>query len=570
MKHFTIPVFIPELACPNRCVFCNQNSISGCYEQPDLKEVEDIIESRLNTISSGKTKGGVDAVHIGIGFFGGNFTGIDEDLQRNYLSIAYKYLSEGKINGIRLSTRPDYITTSSLKLLKEYGVTTIELGAQSLDDQVLKQAGRGHTVADIENASRLIKEHGFELGLQMMTGLPGDTSEKSLNTARKIVALGASCTRIYPTLVIKHTELEQLWLSGNYKPQTLEEAVKLTAELLAIFKDGGIKVIRVGLHPSEDLIKGNDMLAGPFHVSFRQLAETELWRKELQKLIDSRPKGGNIEVKVPDGQLNEAIGFNGSNRTMLEKHFKKVVFEQTQTVVDNRPIIIADKRTPLPAKNILKQIGILTLIESEPTVYKAIAGHPDIFICQGSDAVVVSPSLPENIIHQLELRNYKIYKGTAVPGKAYPASAIYNAVVTDDLLIHNLKITDQSILKVFSSRKAVHVNQGYTRCNLLHLNKGFITSDRGIEKTLTAEGFNMLYVDPLPVVLKGHKHGFFPGCCGVMDNSVLICGSLNYHPQAEEIREFIASADMKVHELFDGKLTDIGSILVFSKQPLIQ
>jgi N-dimethylarginine dimethylaminohydrolase len=149
-------------------------------------------------------------------------------------------------------------------------------------------------------------------------------------------------------------------------------------------------------------------------------------------------------------------------------------------------------------------------------------------------------------------------------------SAIYNAVVTDDLLIHNLKITDQSILQVYSSRKAVHVNQGYTRCNLLPLNKGFITSDRGIEKTLTSEGFNVLYVDPSPIVLKGHKHGFFPGCCGIMDDTVLICGSLNNHHQAEEIKEFIASNGMKVHELFDGKLTDIGSILVFNKLPLVK
>jgi histone acetyltransferase (RNA polymerase elongator complex component) len=244
----------------------------------------------------------------------------------------------------------------------------------------------------------------------MMTGLPGDTNEKSKATARKIVALGASCTRIYPTLVIKNTELEQLWLSGKYKPQTLDEAVNLTAELLTIFKEGGVKVIRVGLHPSEDLIKGNDMLAGPFHVSFRQLAETELWRRELQKLINNRPEGGNIVVKIPNNELNEAIGFNGSNRAMLEKHFTKVVFEVMKPENENKPIIIVDKRTPLPAKNVIKQIGILTLIESEPTVYKAIAGHPDIFICQGSDAVVVSPSLPQSIIHQLELRNYKIYE----------------------------------------------------------------------------------------------------------------------------------------------------------------
>ncbi len=608
MKYFTIPVFVPELACPNRCVFCNQNSISGCYHQPDVNEVIGIIESRLKTLpvilfpeinrnqvsaknsqqqsehlitpirlqpvemkppalvkefEASKASQSTN-VHIEVGFFGGNFTGIDEELQRKYLCIAFNYLKDGKINGIRLSTRPDYITSDSLKLLKEYGVSTIELGAQSLDVKVLSFAGRGHTVADIEKASALIISYGFKLGLQMMTGLPGDSFENSVATARKIIDLGASCTRIYPTLVIKNTELAKLWQEGNYCPQTLEEAVELTATLLEIFKEGGVDVIRVGLHPSEDLVRGDDLLAGPFHVSFRQLAETELWKRRFSKLIDTKPQESEIVISVPEVEFNNAIGYNASNRTMLEAHFKSVEFKKEQLDSNIRPLILADKRLPLPAKNALMQSFRLTLLPSDPGVYKSISGHPDIFMCMSNDSIVVSPGLDQLIVERIANQGYRIVKGFNLPGKTYPASACYNAIVTDNYLIHNSKITDQAIIETFKLKMQIHVNQGYTRCNLLPLNnETFITSDRGIEKVLLNEGLQVLFVDPSPVVLKGQKHGFFPGCCGTLGNQVLIAGSLKYHPQQEEIVSFIASLGMSVKELFDGKLMDVGSIFSF-------
>ena len=610
MKYYTIPVFVPELACPNRCVVCNQHSISGCYHQPEENEVIGIIESRLKTLpvlllpeinsyrasvtnskqqsenlitpkrqqpiamkprALGKEfEASKDSqsteVHIEVGFFGGNFTGIEEELQRKYLSIAFNYLREGKIHGIRLSTRPDYITSDSLKLLKEFGVSTIELGAQSLDEKVLGLAGRGHTVADIEKASALIISYGFKLGLQMMTGLPGDTIEKSVATARKIVDLGASCTRIYPTLVIKNTELAKLWQDGNYCPQSLEEAVELTATLLEIFKEGGVDVIRVGLHPSEDLVRGDDLLAGPFHVSFRQLAETELWRRRFSLLIDTKSKESDIVISVPGVELNNAIGYNGSNRTMLEAHFKSVEFKKELVDSTILPLILADKRLPLPAKNALMQSGRLTLLPSDPGVYKSISSHPDIFICAAKDKVVVSPGLPLHIVQGISDLGYKVITGMNYPGRSYPSSAVYNAVITNNYLIHNLKITDPVIIKTFNDRKQLHVNQGYTRCNLLPLNShAFITSDRGIEKELTVEGMDVLFVDPSPITLKGQKHGFFPGCCGILYDQVIITGSLNYHPQKEEVVNFITSNGMKIKELFDGKLTDVGSILTFPR-----
>lgn len=560
MKFFTIPIFVPELACPNRCVFCNQHTISGCHSQPDSSEVTSVIESRLATIYDNAQR--YDELHVEIGFFGGNFTGIDEYLQRDYLSIAYAYLEAGRVHGIRLSTRPDYITIDSIRLLQEYGVTTIELGAQSLDEAVLTLSGRGHTANDIERASNLILKNGFELGLQMMTGLPGDTPDKAIETAHKIVALGAGCTRIYPTMVIRGTELEKLWRAGNYHPQSLEDAIDLTARLMEVFEQSNVNVIRVGLHPSEDLIQGGELLAGPFHVSFRQLAETRRWKNRLTSYTPC--SDGTLTVVVPVGQMGSAIGYNGSNRDFLEQKFSKVLFIETKEESMDKPLIIADKKIPLPAKNALAQLGSLIVLEPFSDVYKSIAGHPDIFLCAGNKNVVTAPCVSEKVIQALQMRGHHVISGISNPGKTYPASAAYNAVIAGNLLIHNLKITDLAIKEVFNNLEYVHVNQGYTRCNLLMLGPDYgITSDRGIEKILSSRGMEVLFVDPSPIVLKGQKHGFFPGCCGLIGNTVIINGNLKYHPDEKVIRDFIHQHQHKILELFDGKLSDAGSILIF-------
>jgi radical SAM superfamily enzyme len=559
MKHFTIPIFIPELACPNRCVFCNQHSISGFVKQPEPEEVREIILQHLKTIPE-------KDCHIEIGFFGGSFTGIEPALQEQYLSIAYEFLISGQIHGIRLSTRPDYINPEALSLLKRYGVTTIELGAQSLNDEVLLLSGRGHKVADVERASELILSSGFKLGLQMMTGLPGDTPQLSLQTARRIVELGASCTRIYPTLVIRGTELEQRWRSGEYQPQSLDEAVELAARLMDVFYYAGVEVIRVGLHPSEGLLDGSEMLAGPFHPSFRELVKTFIWKQKLIKLIDKYPQGGNIHIPAPQHELRYAIGYNSENRKMLENHFKKVEFFVEDLSPEVKPLIVTDKKLPLPAKNTLKSFANLLFLHSEKVVYKSIGGHPDIFMCQGSEGIVAAPSLPQEILVHLGYAGVQVVDGISDPGKTYPDSARYNAVVTADLIIHNLKITDPAIFKTFQGRKHLHVNQGYTRCNLLALDDNhFITSDHGIEKALLAEGKHVMFADPAPVKLKGQKYGFFPGCCGILNGEVLIAGSLTYHPEGEQIREFINVSGLTIRELNQGPLTDVGGIFCFVK-----
>jgi len=561
MKHFTIPIFVPELACPNRCVFCNQQSISGCQKQPEPEEVRDIILQHLKTIPEKDS-------HIEIGFFGGSFTGIEPELQEKYLAVANEFLTPDSedhslIRGIRLSTRPDYINPEALSLLKRYGVTTIELGAQSLDDAVLKLSGRGHTVEDVEKASAMILSAGFKLGLQMMTGLPGDTPEKSLQTARRFVELGASCTRIYPTLVIRGTELEQRWRSGEYHPQSLEEAVEISARLLEIFREAGVEVIRVGLHPSEGLLDGSEMLAGPFHPSFRELVETYRWKQNLVGMMQLNPAGSNIRIPVPENELRYAIGYDSANRKMLEGHFKKVDFVPENTENQGKPLFIADKRMPLPAKNTLKASGELQTLETYGFVYKSISGHPDIFMCRGDEGLVIAPGLPGEMIKKLQKYGIRLITGQSNPGMAYPESARYNAVVTPELIIHNLKITEPAIFEAFPGRSHLHVNQGYTRCNLLALDADhFITSDRGIEKVLLSEGKQVLYSDPSPVKLKGQPYGFFPGCCGMIEKVVLISGSLKFHPQGEEIAEFLISAGFGYKELYEGALTDVGGIFV--------
>ncbi|PKP34502.1 MAG: radical SAM protein [Bacteroidetes bacterium HGW-Bacteroidetes-17] len=314
-KNYTIPIFIPELACPFQCLYCDQRKISGKSSIPNEDEVTQIILAHLNTIPK--------QAHIELGFFGGNFTGIDKTEQEKYLKLVQPYLDSGAIQNIRCSTRPDYINHEVLQLLKKYRVGTIELGAQSMDDEVLKKSKRGHTVADTLNAAKLIREYEINLGLQMMIGLPGDTKQKAILTARKIIEAGADNTRIYPTLVIKNTKLEEMYHQGRYQPLTMEKAVDWTAAVYKIFEQSEVKVLRIGLHPSEGLLDGSDLVAGPFHPSFRELVLTEIWRK---KLSDIKSDSDSITITVNPKELNYAVGYYASNKKMLSKKFKSVKF----------------------------------------------------------------------------------------------------------------------------------------------------------------------------------------------------------------------------------------------------
>ena len=316
-KHFNIPVFIPAAACPFQCIYCNQRKISGKLHLPDAPEINNIIEEHLATLPK------KDAT-VELAYFGGNFTGFEPEVQKGYLKLVQPYIRSGQISGIRLSTRPDYITPEILNLLKTYHVSTIELGAQSMDEEVLKKSKRGHTPQDTARAVEMILDAGLNLGIQMMIGLPGDTFEKSLFTAKRIVALGASETRIYPTLVIKDTILEKHFQDGKFQPLTLGEAVRWSAKILVVFEEAKVKILKLGLHPSEGLLSGSDLVAGPWHQSFRELVLTEIWRQKLQPLLDLDSE--TVCIEVPAKEINYAVGYNGSNKKMLFQKFREVKF----------------------------------------------------------------------------------------------------------------------------------------------------------------------------------------------------------------------------------------------------
>ncbi len=210
-------------------------------------------------------------------------------------------------------------------------MTAIEIGAQSMDNDVLKLSGRGHTADDVIKASSVIKKAGISLGLQMMIGLPGDTKEKAIMTAKKIVALGADTARVYPALIIKETGLEKLYLAKKYLPLSIEDAVTWSAVILQIFEEHGIDVIRIGLHPSDGLLSGDSLIAGPFHISFRELVLTEIWRKLLERFLFVE-ENEQLIIYVNPGEYNYAVGYNASNKKMLMEKFKKVVFEKESSI----------------------------------------------------------------------------------------------------------------------------------------------------------------------------------------------------------------------------------------------
>ena len=311
MKHINIALFIPDEGCPHRCSFCNQKTITGTSKRPQPGDVISACETALN--------GKKDVSGGEIAFFGGSFTAIERGYMLSLLKCAKSYLDRGLFKGIRISTRPDCVDESILALLKEYKVTSIELGCQSMDDEVLFLNERGHTAAQCENACRLVREYGFELGVQMMTGLFGDTEEKALETAERLIALRPDTARIYPTVVLKNTALERLYAEGRYRAQTLEEAVALCSRLLKMFTQGGIKVIRLGLHSGGGVEE--NYVAGAYHPAFREKCESRLYRENIEKLLsENRVQKGEATVFVSPRYLSQAKGQKKENITYFNEH----------------------------------------------------------------------------------------------------------------------------------------------------------------------------------------------------------------------------------------------------------
>ena len=310
MTHSNISIFVPHAGCPHRCSFCDQHSISGTVFQPDADYVKRICSEALECSAS--------PADTEIAFFGGSFTAIRRDYMTELLDAAYEFIGEGKFKGIRISTRPDCIDNDILKLLKNYGVTSIELGAQSMNDKVLELNERGHTSLDVINASRLIRKHHFELGLQMMIGLYGSTITTEYDTANAFCHLNPDTVRIYPVVILKNTRLGELYQKGVFKPFEFEQVIDMTADFIKRFEGQGIKVIKVGLHASE--IVENEMLGGFYHPAFRELCESRIYRSEIEKLFD----GPSLIISVPARNLSKAVGQRKSNIRYFEEHGKKL------------------------------------------------------------------------------------------------------------------------------------------------------------------------------------------------------------------------------------------------------
>ena len=309
-KQYIIPIFVPHLGCPNDCIFCNQKSISGQTKQVTKEDVKKIIEEHLKYIKKDSK--------VEVAFFGGSFTGIEEEKQVELLSAAYEYIKQKKVDSIRISTRPDYIDKKTLKRLKKYKVKTIELGVQSANDYILKKAGRGHTFEDVIKASKLIRWYGFDLGHQMMVGLPESTTVDEINTAKQLIKLKPKMVRIYPVLVIKNTKLEKDYKEGTYKPLTVTQAVEVCKELVKLFVKKHIEVIRIGLQPTDTITNPendkSEVVAGPFHPAFRQLVESGMWYDVIvEKIKQLNTKVKEVVVTVNPSDVNNVIGQRKDN-----------------------------------------------------------------------------------------------------------------------------------------------------------------------------------------------------------------------------------------------------------------
>lgn len=328
--HANLAIFVPHLGCPNQCSFCNQRVISGVQQSPTPQQVSEICEESLCQM-------GERAKEAEIAFFGGSFTAIPHEQMTALLQAAQPYLWDGRsskpgFGGIRCSTRPDAVDEQTLLLLREYGVKVIELGAQSMDNTVLQKNLRGHTAEDVEQASRRIQRMGFSLGLQMMTGLYGQSEESALDTARQFIGLRPDMVRIYPTVVLKGTLLAQLWQSGRYQPQTPEQAAQLGAQLLELFEQHHIPVIRFGLHASREVEA--QMLGGGYHPALREMAESVRFLGKMRRLLlEDAPQGGSVQLNVHPRDLSKALGQKKSNIQQLMQQGWQVTVKTDPAVI---------------------------------------------------------------------------------------------------------------------------------------------------------------------------------------------------------------------------------------------
>lgn len=299
-----LPIFIPHAGCPHQCVFCNQKTISGQKNAAESGAREQIARWLQWLRPSLENEAA---------FYGGSFTALDSDLQERLLFLTDELLERGIIGSVRLSTRPDYIDDKKLELLKKHGVRLVELGVQSLDDRVLEAAGRGHTAADVVQAMKQLRDYDFKTGLQLMVGMPLQSFSSLQDTVAQVIKLQPDIARIYPLLVIKGTPLAESWTKGEFQPLGLEEAVRQSAWVYDQLTTNGIKIIRVGLQPDDELCASGNILAGPFHPSMGELVQSFLLRERLTDKLLAVKGAERIVISCPAKMESKLRGMKNSN-----------------------------------------------------------------------------------------------------------------------------------------------------------------------------------------------------------------------------------------------------------------
>ena len=307
-----LPVFVPHWGCPHACVFCNQRRISGVGKPATAGDVKNAIAQAAAFLPKGGKRQ--------LAFYGGSFTAIPVPDQEVLLSAAKEAMDRGEIDAVRLSTRPDAIDETVLERLRRYGVETVELGAQSMDDAVLRLTERGHTAADVERASRLITAAGFKLILQMMTGLPGSSDESDTETARRLIALGPDGVRIYPTVIVRDTALYDMWQAGSYREHTVEDAVRVCAKIVPLFEAAGIPVIRLGLNPTEEL-SGGAAAGGAYHPALGELVKSRILLEKAHAMLAGTAPGSRVVIEVGRGRTSQMAGQHRENLRRLQEAF---------------------------------------------------------------------------------------------------------------------------------------------------------------------------------------------------------------------------------------------------------
>lgn len=309
-KRNILPVFVPHAGCPHRCVFCDQKRISGS----DTTVTPDSLRTSILEAS--------DSVRapLELAFYGGSFTAIPVEIQKSLLSVVQPFLVSGVLSSIRVSTRPDAVSSDALALLRDYGVKTVELGCQSMDDAVLSCCGRGHTSADCVSALLHVKEAGFTVVAQMMTGLPGADDAGDRMSAEKLISLRPDAVRIYPTVVVRGTPLFDLWKSGAYAAHTVEHAVALCAVLVPLFESAGIPVIRIGLNPTDSLSAG-DAAAGAYHPALGALVRSEILLNLASASLNADCAGKRAVLSVHPSCVSAMTGDRKRNLHCLRERF---------------------------------------------------------------------------------------------------------------------------------------------------------------------------------------------------------------------------------------------------------